>query len=81
MPKKVRIGLIGCGGMMQYHVNQHQAIKASKIAALVDPSEANLKRMIERFPHLAGLPTFEDYEEMLDEVIPWIKRQIEAGNL
>jgi predicted dehydrogenase len=53
---------------MHWHVDQLQEVKAARVAALVDTSEASLKRMVDRHPHLEGLPTFSDYREMLDEV-------------
>ena len=68
MPKKVNLGLIGCGGIMHWHVDQLQQVKPAQIAALADTSKASLKRMLERHPHLAGLPTFADYHEMLAQV-------------
>jgi len=70
MAKKVRIGLIGCGGIMHWHVDQLQKVKQAEVVALVDTKKASPERMVERHPHLAGLPTFKDYVKMLDAVKP-----------
>ncbi len=68
MPKKVRIGLIGCGGIMGMHVDQLAPVKAAAIVGLADTSAAMLARFKGRYPHLADLPTFPDYHDLLDEV-------------
>ncbi|MBI3910901.1 MAG: Gfo/Idh/MocA family oxidoreductase [Armatimonadetes bacterium] len=64
MPQKVRIGLIGCGGMANAHIRQLQAIPEAQITAITDPSEAAIKRTLERWPALRGkvanCPTHED---------------------
>jgi len=70
MPRKVRIGLIGCGGIMHWHVDQLQQVKAAEVVALVDTRQASLRRMVERHPHLTGLPTFKSYVKMVDAVQP-----------
>ncbi|MFL5801351.1 MAG: Gfo/Idh/MocA family oxidoreductase, partial [Roseiflexaceae bacterium] len=50
--ERVRIGLIGCGSMARYHGRIFtQQVPEAEIAALVDPSEANLTRFVsEIFP-------------------------------
>ena len=68
MAKKVRIGLIGCGGIMGMHVEQLGPVKAAAIVGLADPSQAMLKRFKTRYPQLADLPTFSDYRDLLAEV-------------
>jgi len=68
MAKKVKIGLIGCGGIMHWHVDQLQQVKQAAVAALVDTNKASLQRMVERHPHLAAVPTFRDYRKMLEGV-------------
>jgi predicted dehydrogenase len=65
---KVRLGLIGCGGIMSMHVNQLAPVKAAKIVGLADPSDEMLQRFKTRHPELAKLPTFPDYEELLEGV-------------
>jgi predicted dehydrogenase len=68
--ERVRIGLIGCGSMARYHGRIFtQQVPEAEIAALVDPSEANLTRFVsEIFPGGAAPPTFDNYQTMLAEV-------------
>jgi predicted dehydrogenase len=68
MAEKVRIGLIGCGGIMNMHVNQLAPVRAARVVALADPSDAMLDRLVSRHPRLERLPRFADYEDMLSEV-------------
>jgi len=67
MPK-VRLGLIGCGGIMSMHVNQLEPVRAARIVGLADPSGKMLARFKSRHPQLADLPTFSDYRKLLDAV-------------
>lgn len=68
MPKKVKLGLIGCGGIIHMHLNQLKAVKAAQVAAMADPSEASLARVTQHYPELGKVPCFEDHREMLDSV-------------
>lgn len=68
MSEKIRIGLIGCGGIMHGHVNRLLQIPDAEIVAMSDPSEASIRRMHESIPQTKDLPVFEDYKEMLDKV-------------
>jgi predicted dehydrogenase len=67
---RVRIGLIGCGGMARHHGRIFtQQVPEIEIAALVDPSAANLARFVsEIFPGDNAPPTFDNYQAMLAEV-------------
>ena len=65
MAKKLKIGLIGCGGMMGYHAGQLLASKKAEVAALTDPNQKMLEGFVGRFPALNGVPQFKDYREML----------------
>ena len=64
MGHKVRIGLIGCGGMANAHIRQLLAIPEAEIVAITDPAEAAVQRTLERWPDLRGrvavCPTYED---------------------
>jgi len=68
MAKKVRIGLIGCGGIMSMHVNQLEPVKTARIVGLADPSDGMMKRFLERHPRLADRPRFPDYRQLLEAV-------------
>ena len=62
---QIRIGLIGCGGMMNAHANRLVALPQVKITALVDTSEGQIKNIKTRFPVLQGCTEFADYRQML----------------
>ncbi len=68
MAGKVKIGLIGCGGIMNWHVDNYAKIKQAQIVGLADTNPACLATMVEKHPELAGLPTFADYTQMLKKV-------------
>jgi predicted dehydrogenase len=68
MPKKVKLGLIGCGGIIHMHLNQLANVKSAKVVGMADPSEASLARVVARHPELADVPTFPDYQSLLDNV-------------
>jgi predicted dehydrogenase len=65
--KKVRIGFIGSGGIMNWHVDRLKGTK-SEIVALMDTSQQSLARIKERQPQLKDVPEFEDWQQMLKEV-------------
>jgi len=68
MPRKLKIGLIGCGGIMDWHVRNYQAIKQAEIAALTDTNKAQMTAVVERHPDLSGKPHFSDYRKMIEKV-------------
>jgi predicted dehydrogenase len=69
---KVRIGIIGCGGMARHHGRLFtKYVPEAEIVALAEPSEQNLARFIkEVFENdpAAEPATFGDYRRMLAEV-------------
>ncbi len=68
MARKVRLGLIGCGGIMHWHVSNYQAIKQAEIAALTDTNKAHMGEMVQKHPELQGRPQFSDYRKMIEKV-------------
>ena len=68
MARKVRLGLIGCGGIMDWHVRNYQDIKQAKIVGLVDVDEKQIANTVGKHTELEGVPTFSDYRKMIDEV-------------
>jgi predicted dehydrogenase len=66
--RKVRIGLIGCGGIMGSHVSNYQAIKQAEITALADVKRAQIAATVAKHPELDGLPQFSDYRKMIGKV-------------
>ena len=68
MPEKIRVGLIGCGGIMRGHAKRLLSIPEVEIVALDDISDEMLDHFYEAVPEVKGLPVFYDYREMLDKV-------------
>jgi len=68
MARAVKLGLIGCGGIMDWHIRNYQDMKQAKIAALVDVDGKQIAGTVERHAELKGLPTFCDYRQMIGEV-------------
>ena len=62
--KKLRIGIIGCGGIAQYHYKSYAAQPDAEVVAAADiipgKAEAFLKK------HGSDAKAFEDYKEMID---------------
>jgi predicted dehydrogenase len=70
MAEQVRIGFIGCGDMARFHMKTFfTSVPEAQIVALCDPSDEQIKRCVEAFPSLKGLPVFKDYREMLEKVV------------
>ncbi|MBP6962865.1 MAG: Gfo/Idh/MocA family oxidoreductase [Armatimonadetes bacterium] len=68
MSDKIRIGLIGCGGIMRGHARRLLGMPEVEIVALDDISDEMLGRFYEFIPEVKGLPVFYDYREMLEKV-------------
>jgi predicted dehydrogenase len=62
--QQIRIGLIGCGAVMAWHVQNLLARADAAIVGLADPSPQQLAQLVARRPTLEGLPAFRSYEEM-----------------
>lgn len=67
---RVRLGMIGCGGMARHHGHIFtQSVPEAEIVALVEPNAHNLARFIaEIFPGGPAPASFGDYRAMLAEV-------------
>src|SRR5436309_15196463 len=63
---KVRIGLIGCGGMAHAHVQALLTTPEVEIAAIVDPVPAALERVQQRYASLQHVPAFANHRDMLN---------------
>ena len=68
MADKIRIGMIGCGGIAHGHVRRLLEVPEAEIVALNDISQDSIARMHDAIPETRGLPVFDDYREMLDKV-------------
>jgi predicted dehydrogenase len=68
MPKRIRVGFIGCGGISNGHAQRLKAVPEARISALMDVDANSLKTFQERNPETGDCPVFLDYQEMLDSV-------------
>ncbi len=80
MTEKVRVGMIGCGGISSGHAIRLIKNPNAEIVALADPSDESIARMKtfiqeghgdlneEQRKALDDVPVFKDYREMLDKV-------------
>lgn len=67
MAEKIRIGFIGCGGIMYNHLKRMLEYPEAEVAALTDPVAANIQRHQTTFPALQGVKTFADHRQMLED--------------
>ncbi|MCK5862415.1 MAG: Gfo/Idh/MocA family oxidoreductase [Candidatus Hydrogenedentes bacterium] len=65
MAKKLRIGFIGAGGIAVGHYHRILETKKAVVAALTEPSDANLKNFCRQCPGADELPVYGDYKDML----------------
>lgn len=65
MAKQVRVGLIGCGGIMHRHIVDLLASPDAIVAAMADPVAKNIARYKKQFPEIAQAAEFDDYKDML----------------
>ena len=66
--QRLRVGLVGCGGIARFHVGNLMQLEDVEIVGLADPSEANLTAMRSEFPTLTGVPSFGTAEELYETV-------------
>jgi len=62
--EQIRVGIIGCGGIAQGHIQRLGSMPGVSITALVDPSEEWLATTRKQTA-VAGSKEFGDYEDML----------------
>ncbi|MBQ6901599.1 MAG: Gfo/Idh/MocA family oxidoreductase [Oscillospiraceae bacterium] len=63
--KKIRIGLVGCGNMMSFHMNGVNKVEGLEVVAICDTNEAN---MAEVAKVLDNPFCTTDYREMVDKI-------------
>jgi predicted dehydrogenase len=63
---KVRIGMIGCGGIARWHMALLAQISEAEVTALADPDSSQIERSLRQHPHLVRAATFQDHREMLE---------------
>lgn len=69
MGGKVRIGIIGCGGMANPHVERYNAIEGVEVVALSDISQEAMERLVARHfaPRGQRPALYRDYREMVEK--------------
>jgi predicted dehydrogenase len=65
MAEKVRIGLIGCGGMANAHLKWMTEIPEAEVVAINEPSAAAMEKTYEKNPRVRSVPVYQDYQELL----------------
>jgi predicted dehydrogenase len=68
MAEKIKIGMIGCGGISGGHIRRTLEIPEAEIVALCDISDASIERITTAIPEIKDLPVYKDYREMYDRV-------------
>ena len=68
--QRLRIGLVGCGGIARWHASTLLSLADAEIVGLADPSEANLEAMRKENPALAQVPSFSTAEKLYEAVKP-----------
>jgi predicted dehydrogenase len=69
MGDKIKVAVIGCGGMGRHHVETVQGLEGFEVAALCDVSGEALAKIGDQYQVAAR---YQDCEQMLDEVRPQI---------
>jgi len=67
MSDRIRVGMIGVGGIAHGHVQRLLAMPEAEIVALCDTSEASVARLMEAQPKVKDLPVYADYRELLEK--------------
>src|ERR1051326_4789513 len=62
---KVRVGIIGTGGIAQGHIRRLLANPNAEITALCDIRPIALEKTVERYPDLKAVPQFDDFRKMI----------------
>jgi predicted dehydrogenase len=70
MTDEIRIGLIGCGGIMHRHVQDLEKVPEAHIIALMDTAPAQMTAYKQRYGRLADAAEYVDWQKMLDEARP-----------
>ncbi len=63
--EKVRLGLLGAGGIAHMHMRNLADIPEAQVVALADPQSQNTARLQSAFPVLADVPSFGTLDELL----------------
>ena len=64
MPKRYRIGIVGCGNISRTHMHAYRTVFATDVVAATDIVEENLEAFSEEYRINA---LYTDYKEILDK--------------
>jgi predicted dehydrogenase len=67
---KLRVALIGCGGMTRGRLPQLMGADGVEIVGLADPSQDQINRTKKADPRLEFVPAFSEHREMLSAIRP-----------
>ena len=67
--KKMKIGIIGCGGIAPYHIGSYKKLKDAEVVALCDLNIDRAKALANRFNIKK---TYSDYWDMFDEGLDYV---------
>ncbi|MCX8053485.1 MAG: Gfo/Idh/MocA family oxidoreductase, partial [Armatimonadetes bacterium] len=62
---KIRVGIIGVGGISYGHIKNFLASPDAEIVGLVDTDPNRIETAIKQFPELKDIPTYRDYRDMI----------------
>lgn len=66
---RIKLGIIGCGGISHYHMNHLLRIPDVDVAAISDIKEENMNKLRNAFPLLlTKCKTFTNYKDMLNAI-------------
>lgn len=65
--KKIRIGMIGVGGIARHHLRLFRDIPEAEFTAFVEPSPQMVEILHKEFPEHQGKPIFKTHKEMLEK--------------
>lgn len=67
---RIRVGIIGVGGIAQGHIDRLGAIDGVEIVGLVDPVESQIDKTVNRTAVVAGAQRFSGHAEFLKKMKP-----------
>lgn len=62
---RVRVGIIGTGGIAQGHIKRVSDHPHAEITAICDTVPEQMTKTVARHPHLAEVPQFTNYEDLI----------------
>jgi len=67
MAGKVKVGVIGCGGIAQGHISRLIEMPDAEVTGLMDTDQTHLDLTVQRHPELEGVPQFLDYKQLIEK--------------